>query len=597
MPPLDPIQESGVDADSALKQLNRVLASKSFRQADRLKRFLGFIVTETVEGRGDGLKEFVVGVEVFDRDGSFDPRSDPIVRVQARRLRAQLERYYLDEGAQDEIVIEVPKGGYAVVFRKTEPTRSAAVRRPSNSLLVNRNTVLSIPFQDLSPNGDLRYFCEGLNQELIHALTAMHAVRLVGGSGTLSKSGEPDWREDASRFNAAFVVTGGVRRSAEFLRITANLIETSSNCFIWSHSIDGDSMQPLMLQEQVAAAIVKRLEAAMGATLRESVAGHRPPAQNLAAYNYFLQGRYHLNQRTEEGLRKAVEFFEKATAEDGQYAQAYAGLADAYLLLGHYGAVPPTDVWTKTVSNATRAVLCDELSAEAHTSLAHVKSTQDWDWFEAEREFQRAIGLDSQYATAHHWYAASLLAPVGRMDEAFSELQIAHALDPISPIIARDLARIYYYSGDYDAALEQCDRTIELNPHFTPAYSLLGFVQERRGEFAESSAAFQRAIQLSPQSPSLKAALGHSYALSGKRAEARAILEEITELAQKRYVSPFELALLHFAVDETEKGFEWFEKAFNDRCFELVTVKLDPRFDLVKSDPRFSVQCAKLGLP
>ena len=243
----------------------------------------------------------------------------------------------------------------------------------------------------------------------------------------------------------------------------------------------------------------------------------RRPTENLAAYNLYLQGRYHLNQRTEEGLRKAVEFFEKAIVENAQYAQAYSGLSDAYGLLGHYGVLAPAEVWTKAASNAAWAVLQDENSAEAHTSLAHVKSTQDWDWLGAEREFRRALALDPRYPTAHHWYAMSCLTPLGRLDQACEEMMLAQALDPISSIIGRDLARIYYYKQDYDAALEQCDHSIELNPHFSPAYWILGLVQEQRGEFDESAAAFQRAIQLSPRSPLMQGALGRTFALSGKK--------------------------------------------------------------------------------
>jgi TolB-like protein/Flp pilus assembly protein TadD len=593
----EPATELIVDTELAAKYLNRVLTSKSFRQADRLKRFLKFIVDETVAGRSEGLKEFLVGVEVFDRDSSFDPRSDPIVRVQARRLRAQLDRYYLEEGGQDEIVLEVPKGGYGVVFKRAEPTKSATPKRSANPLLVSRNTVLALPFSDLSPAGDQKYFCDGLTQEVIHSLTGMEAVRLVGWNGAAPTLGELDLQEAASKFNAAILVTGSVRRSEDAVRVTVNLIETSSGCYFWSASIDGNMNDPFPLQEKVAKAISTKLEVETAAGIQHAGSRRRPLAHNLAAYNYFLQGRYHLNQRTEDGLRKAVEFFEKATSEDGHYAQAYAGLADAYVLLGHYGAVPPTEVWTKTATNAAWAVLCDEHSAEAHTSLAHVKSTQDWDWIGAEHEYQRAISLDSQYPTAHHWYAASLLAPMGRLVEARDEMLLAQALDPISPIIARDLARIYYYMGDYEVALEQCDRTIELNPYFTPAYSLLGFVQERRGEFDESAAAFQRAIQLSPLNPSLHAALGHSFALAGRKPKALSILKETVQLAEKRYVSPFELALLNFAVGQTDEGFEWFDKAFKDRSFELITVKIDPRLDPVRSDPRLLALTAKLGLP
>jgi serine/threonine-protein kinase len=576
--------ELNKDSDEKARgQLNRILSSKAFRQADRLKRFLSFVVEETIAGRGDRLKEFVVGVEVFGKDTSFDPRNDPIVRVQARRLRAQLARYYREEGQGEELVIEMPKGGYAPIFR---PLKSETPKRSITPTLVSRNTIMVLPFGDCSPAGDQGYFCQGLSQEIIHTLAGMDGIRLVASN----EDAEP-----ASRLNAAMVVSGSVRLAGSEARITTNLIDTASGCYLWSGSIDRRLENVFAVQEEVAHAIAEQL--------REELAGVRPacrsgrPTENLAAYNLYLQGRYHLNQRTEEGLRKAVEFFDRAIVEDAQYAQAYSGLADAYSLLGHYGVLAPAEVWTKTASNAAWAVLQDERSAEAHTSLAHVKSTQDWDWLGAEREFQRALGLDPQYSTAHHWYAISCLAPMGRLDGARDEMLLAQTLDPISSIIARDVARVHYYRQDFDAALEQCDHTIELNPHFSPAYWILGLVQEQRGEFDESVAAFQRAIQLSPGSPIMQAALGRTFALSGKRDEALRILQELHEMAEKRYVSPFELASLHFALGKAENSFEWLEKAFQDRCFELISLRVDPRWQSLKGNPRFYELFSRLGLP
>src|SRR5262249_36544484 len=236
----------------------------------------------------------------------------------------------------------------------------------------------------------------------------------------------------------------------------------------------------------------------------------------------------------------------------------------------------------KAASHAAWAVLQDERSAEAHTSLAHVKSTQDWDWTTAETEFLRAIALDPRYPTAHHWYAASCLAPMGRLDEAMEQILVAQALDPISSIIARDVAVVHCYRQDLGAALDQCDLTIELNPHFPPAYWILGLVQEQRGDFDESIAAFQRANQLSPQSPKMHAGLARSYALSGKKDEAVRMLEALHALAEKRYVSPFDIATVHFALGERDDGFQWLTKAFRDRSFEVMTLKVDPRFDNVR---------------
>jgi serine/threonine-protein kinase len=292
-----------------------------------------------------------------------------------------------------------------------------------------------------------------------------------------------------------------------------------------------------------------------------------------------------------------MEFFAKAIAEDPQLAQAYAGLADAHNLLAHYGVLAPADVWTKAASNAAQAVMLNGDSAEAHTSLAHVKATQDWDWAGAEREFQHAISLNPRSATAHHWYAVSCLAPLGRLELAMEEMLMAQALDPVSSIIARDIAIIHYYQRQFDLALEQCDHTIEQNPHFSAGYWTLGLVQEQREDYDEAIAAFQRAIELSPPSPRIRGALGRVYARSGRKQEAMGILAELDALSRRRYISPFELALIYFALDRKEEAFERLTKAYADRCFELITIKVDPRFDAVRNDPRFTSLFRQLGLP
>jgi TolB-like protein/Flp pilus assembly protein TadD len=578
--------------EKTAEQLNRILGSKAFRQADRLKRFLRFIVTETIEGRGERLKEFVVGVEVFGKDDSFDPRNDPIVRVQARRLRAQLTRYYSEEGRDDDLAIELPKGGYTPVFRLL---KSGTLKRPFSPAFVSRNAILVLPFSDHSPAGDQNYFCQGISEEIIHTLAGIEGLRLVAWSGAAYPDSQHQGRDAAERLNAAMFVSGSLRTSGANARITTNLIDTQSGRYLWSGSIDRTMEDIFAIQEEIAKAVAEQLKSELAGGIHSSSA--RRPTENLAAYNLYVQGRYHLSQRTEEGLRKAVEFFERAIVENAQYAQAYSGLADAYGLLGHYGVLPPAEVWTKAASAAAWAVLQDENSAEAHTSLAHVKATQDWDWLGAEREFRHAISLDPRSPTAHHWYAVSCLAPLGRLDEARDEILTAQALDPISSIIARDTARVYYYRQDYDAALEQCDHTIELNPHFSPAYWILGLVQEQRGDFDESVAAFQRAIQLSPQSPLLQAGLGRTFALAGKRDEALQILRELHTLAGRRYVSPFELASLHLAIGELEEGFGWLTKAFEDRSFELLSIRVDPRLESIRGNSRFHDLVNRLGLP
>ena len=574
--------QSQID-DGVREHLERILASPTFQQGDRLKRFLKFIVLEAVAGRRHELKEYVIGVEVFGKEETFDPRTDPIVRVQARRLRAKLVRYYRDEGRADETVIELPKGGYAPVFKHRDTP--VLIKRTVAAALVSRNTVAVLPFADHSGERDLDYFCRGMREEIVHHLARFPSLRILA-------SDEP--RTTGNKTDAAMIINGSVRRSGERLRITAQLVDGATGCYIWSESVDATLIDLFPAQERVAAAIAARIEPELGDGRPGSPS--RKPNENLAAHNLYLQGRYHLNQRTEEGLRKALDFFEKSLVEDAEYAAAHAGLSDAYGLLAHYGVFGPAEVWTKAAASATAAVLLDANSAEAHTSLAHVKATQDWDWLGAEREFQRAISLDPRCATSHHWYAMSCLSPLGRLDEALDEMIVAQALDPVSSIVARDLAVIHFYRRDFETALEQCDHTVELNPHFAPAYWILGVIQEQRQDFDESAAAFQRAVHLSPQTPRMHGALGRTFALSGRRKRALDVLRKLEAYAKERYVSPLEFAWIQFALGEIDLGFYWMQKALEDRSFDLISIKVDPRFDTLKHDPRFEVVVRRIGV-
>lgn len=567
-------------SDKAVRQqLTRILTSKTFSQVDRLKRFVDFIVTETVDGRGGDLKEYVIGVQVFGKEASFDPRTDPIVRVQARRLRTRLARYYLDEGNSDEVVVDLPKGGYAPVFRPRG--EAPAAKRSLTAALVGRNTVAVMPWADYSAGSTLDYFCSGLRDETVQALTALKALKVVA----LRPRGPVEDEGAAERPDAALLITGGVRSARDQLRVTTHLVDGASGFYLWSESIDVQLADPVAGQEIVAKRIADKL--APEVFDGTGVAGSRRQSDNLAARNLYLQGRYHLNQRTEESLHKAVDFFEKAIVEDTQFSLAHSGLADAYGLLAHYGVLGPADAWARAASNAASAVMLDGHSAEAHTSLAHVRATQDWDWTGAESAFLRALQLNPRYPTGRHWYAMSCLVPMARLDEALEQILLAQALDPVSSIIARDVAVVHYYRRDFDAALEQCDHTIELNPHFAPAYHTLGLVQEQRRDFDESAAAFRRAVDLAPNSLRMQSALARTLALSDRPESARETLHKVEELARMRYVSPFEFVALHFALGETEPGYRWLVKACDDRCFEFLALKVDPRFDPLRGDARF----------
>jgi TolB-like protein/tetratricopeptide (TPR) repeat protein len=581
--PIQTIDHSAAaEAEATVRhELERVLASKTFRQVERLQRFLSYIVEETLSGHGDQLKEYPVGVDVFGKPSSFDPRMDPIVRVQARRLRMRLFEYYQAEGQADTLVIELPKGGYEPTFRKVEIAPS---KRQLAAALVSHNTIAVQHFEDLSIAADEGYFCRGLSSEIIHALSKVGSIVVVDSS----LSTDPH--------DAAMIVGGTVRKVQNVLRITVQITDVLRGCILWSESIDRLCGDTFASQEDVAKLVADTVRAELvgGVSGRN---GMRRSLGNLAANNMYVQGLYQLNQRTEGGLRRAMEYFHKAVEEDPGFAQAYAGMADAQLLMANYGVSAPTEVWTKTASNASHAVLLDDESSEAHTSLAHVKAIQDWDWNASEQEFRRAIRLNPRNSLAHHWYGMSCLVPLGRLNEAMQELLTAQSLDPVSSIISRDLAQISHFQRNYEEALEQCDYTIEQNPHFSAAYWTLGLVQEQRGELEEAIAAFQRAIELSPPAPRIVGSIARVYALAGRTEDSLKLLSDLNELATKRYVSPFELALIYFALGRKDEGFERLTKAFEDRCFELITIRMDPRFDEVRDDSRFVALFNQLGLP
>jgi tetratricopeptide (TPR) repeat protein len=585
------------DVEAVGAQLERILSGVLFAKADQLRRFLAFIVGEVLEGRGGDLKEHVIGVRVLRKDAAFDPRTDPIVRVQARRLRAKLERYYGGEGASEPLVIELPRGTYAPVIRSRD-VRAAERGRASPALLA-RNTIAVAPIVALG--SVLAEVAEGVRAEIIERITTLPGVRIVDGlAGAGASRPEPAFMSDghlaqpaaaltstgalASRPEPALVIGGSLRAAGDRVRVSLHLLDNPGSTYLWAASFDGTLADPFSMQERAAEAV----QAVLAAKLR-AVGGPRAlqPTENLAARNFCLQGRYHLSQRTEDGLRRAVDFFERAISEDERYALAHSGLSDAYCLLGHYGVLGPAEVWSRAASFAASAVLLDEQCAEAHTSLAHIRAAQDWDWAGAEREFERALALDPRYATAHHWFAASCLAPLGRLDEALDEMLTAEALDPISSIVARDVAVMHFYRRDFDAALEQCDHTIELNPHFAPAYVTLALIQEQRGDFDESAAAFERALQLAPGTPRILTGLARNLALAGDAEASRNALERVTSLSEGRYVSPCDVAWVWFALGDRARGYELLGKAFADRSFDVMAAHVDPRFDEMRGNPRF----------
>jgi TolB-like protein/Tfp pilus assembly protein PilF len=582
---------AGISPEAVLEQLRKILSSGPFVHSERLSRFLRFTVEHAVKGQAEELKEYLIGVEVFDRRDTFDPRLDPIVRVEAGRLRTKLSRYYETEGRSDPVLIDFPRGGYAPVFR---PGSAPSMAQPPTPGAFERKTIAVLPFADQSPNKDQEYFCDGMTEELINALTKVEGLRVAAWTSMLQLKGKPyDIREIGLQLNVGAVLEGSVRKEGERLRITAHLVDVAEGCYLWSESYDRELKDVFAIQEQISRAIVDTLKIQLvGGPNRQLV---RRSTESSTAYKLYLKGRYYWNKRSKEGLWKGVEYFEKALEKDPGYALAHAGLADSYSLLGNYGVLPSHTVREKAKEAAARAVEIDATLAEAHTSLGHVRATYEWDWGVAEREFELAIQLNPRYATAHHWYAITCLMPQRRLDEALLEIEEAQELDPVSASIARDAGVVCYSRREYDRSLDQARRTQELDPNFYEAYWLLGLGYEQKLQFEEANAAFRKGVSLY-RSPRMIGALGHSYALWGRNAEAHEALRELSEMAERRYVSPFDTALIFMGLREKDRAFEWLDEALAMRCYELVWLKVDPRWDILRSDTRFISILNAIGL-
>jgi tetratricopeptide (TPR) repeat protein len=368
----------------------------------------------------------------------------------------------------------------------------------------------------------------------------------------------------------------------------------SDQIHVWAKSYERDLREILLLQREVAQDIAREINVSVspGAlTQRSTVA-----ALNPDAYEAYIKGRYFWNKRTKEDLQKAIEYFQSAIRDEPTYAAAYDGLADSWIALGWYGYVSPKEAFPHADEAARKALALDDSLAAAHTSLAMVRFNYDWDWSRAERGFQRAIELDSDYPNAHHWYA-DYLSAIGRHDQAIAESERARRLDPLSPIINAWLGWRHHFARQYDAAVEQDRRTLELDPTFAPTHLVLGQAYEQQGRAPEALAELQQAEHLGRGSPLYVAALAHALAGAGRRPDAVRELRRLVELSARQYVSPVQIAIVHAGLGNAQEAIEWLEKGIDGRSADMVWIKDDPRFDALRPDSRFQDIVARLRFP
>src|SRR5450755_3443609 len=508
--------------------LDKILSSPGFANADRLSRFLRHTVEETLNGQTDKLKESLLGIDVFGRKPTYDPRVDAVVRTEAVKLRARLRDYYDSEGREDAIIIDLPKGGYIPAFRIRDivvetvvtPPLAESIPEKSNGLewrsvvagamilavlavsvywtARNHNkprpadlsSIAVLPFADLSPEHDQEYFCDGMTEEIIDDLSKIGGIRVVARTSSFAFKGkQQDIREIGKRLNVATVLEGSVRKDGTRLRVTAQLNSVADGYHLWSETYERELKDVFSLQDEISRSIVNTLQVKL-ATHGKAV---NATPENVATYELYLQGKYHWSRWRMEGAEQAIHYFEEAIQKDPKYAAAYAGLAESYCWLGFFGALPPNEAMPKARQAAEKAIALDDSLAAAHSALAYVKALYEFNWPEAEREFKRAIQLNAGDAEAHFGYGIAYLSPQGRADEALREMQIARDLDPLSPVEANYLGLAYQFKGKRAEAIAQYKRALELDPNFVESRLHLANAYLDPGRFKDFYAELDRA--------------------------------------------------------------------------------------------------------
>jgi TolB-like protein/DNA-binding winged helix-turn-helix (wHTH) protein/Tfp pilus assembly protein PilF len=458
------------------------------------------------------------------------------------------------------------------------------------------HSIAVLPLQNLSGDPQQEYFADGMTDELIAELAKIGVLRVISRTSVMQYKGvKKPLPQAAHELGVDAIVEGTVLRSGDRVRVTANLVQASPEKHLWAESYERDLRDILALQSDVATAIAREIQIKVSPQEQARLANSRPV--NPEAYQLYLKGRYFWEKRTTANLEKAREYFEQAIEKDPTYALAYAGLADSYVLLSDYGVLPSKEGFPKAKAAALKAQQLDNTRAEAYPSLGWVRYSYDWDFPGAETDFTRAIELNSNYATAHHWYG-SYLAVMGRFDEGLAELKKAQELDPLSLVISTNLGKMLYFARRYDEAIQQYRRTLDMDPNFSKAHDDLGWAYEQKGMHAEAIAGWMKARTLSGESEASVAKLKNAYRESGIRGYWQEDLELAKEELTHGHVWPAAwVARIYVHLGNKNAALESLERGFKEKDGSLVYLKAEPDFDPLRSDPRFQNLMRRIGFP
>lgn len=623
----DPPAGSAFPAATIRDALERILASGPFLNARRPSQFLRFIVERTLAGEDDRIKEYVIGVEVFGRPETYDPKDDPVVRIEAGRLRKKLADYYSGPGQNDSLIVDLPKGGYVPVFQRRLPgnkreVSKAEAAQPSEAarywipgaaavLVVLAAVALAgahylhswphtaagaptsiavLPFRDLSGDTAREYLSAGVTEELTTGLAQLNGLRVVAATSARKFQGKSeDVRKIGQDLNAEAVLEGSITQAGKGLRINAQLIDTRNGYHLWSKAYDVQPADLLASENDIVEETARALRISVPAGVRPA----KRDTENSEAHDLYLHGRYLWNTRQLPDMLESARLFERAIKDDPKYALAYAGLADTYTVMAVNSQMSPAEALPKAKAALQRALELDPSLARAHATLGLLKSQCEWDWHGAEQEFHKAVDLEPNYAPAHHWAGLNYM-DIGQFAAADAEFRQAQILDPLSPMISEARAENFCYARRFDDAISAV-----LNmPDPRVGWIVLAYSYIFKGRYEE---ALRIPSVASPKDMNGFIIRAAALARSGDRAGGMKILHDLERNqrnagAAHDYIPPGVLAWAYAMMGEKERAFALLEKAYQQRDPALANLKVDPGFDSLRSDARYTALLGKVGL-
>jgi TolB-like protein/DNA-binding winged helix-turn-helix (wHTH) protein/Flp pilus assembly protein TadD len=476
-----------------------------------------------------------------------------------------------------------------------------AIRRPLRGRMAQDSagsirSIAVLPLANLSNDSSQEYFADGMTDELISDLAQISALRVISRTSVMTyKNTRMSLPEIGKQLNVDAVVEGSVERSGDLVRISAQLVRTSTDSHLWAKTYERNLGDVISLQDEVAGAIASEIRIKLLPAEKTRLTTTRTVKPD--AYEAYLRGLYHAYKRDRADLEQSAVYFQRATQIDPEYALAYAGLADSYALQGSllYMVLAPRDVMPKSKAAALRALELDSDLGEAYTTLAYVETLYDWDWDKSEADFKHALALKPNYAQAHLWYAMHLAA-MGRHGESIAEVKRAQELDPLSLIMNTSVGLMYYFAGRYDESIQLFHKALELDPNFFVAHWELGLAYEEKGMLEEARSELEKASNLSPDNPTIRESLAEIDALSGRKAQAREVLRQLTQAPKKEFVSPYVIALLNATLGDKDAAFRALEQACEQRDNNLIFLAVDPGLRGLRGDARYPKLLERIGL-